>query len=167
MPILPATTLAPDCYSSMFSGCSSLTKAPFIAATVLKGTMWIFNDCSSLTNNIDLRHVTQLTEACGVLISNSNIAVLFGPSLTSIPENSSAFTPLIDTGSRVYNYYYYFTDNDTVSFTLSNGFIPIGREKAPYTTNIYTDNTAIKDAALTRIDQYTTVNVYHLDGSDW
>ena len=50
-PVLPATTLTESCYSSMFGGCSSLTTAPELPATTLAGNCYgsMFNSCTSLT----------------------------------------------------------------------------------------------------------------------
>ena len=47
---LPATTLANDCYFSMFYGCTSLTAAPELPATTLANDcyMGMFNGCTSL-----------------------------------------------------------------------------------------------------------------------
>ena len=49
-PALPATTLANSCYSYMFKGCSSLTTAPALPATTLTSSCYnnMFRDCSSL-----------------------------------------------------------------------------------------------------------------------
>ena len=49
--VLPATTLAYDCYNSMFSGCTSLTTAPELPATNLESYCYstMFKDCTSLT----------------------------------------------------------------------------------------------------------------------
>jgi len=49
--ILPATTLARNCYGNMFAGCTSLTKAPTILpATTLANRCYyaMFYDCASL-----------------------------------------------------------------------------------------------------------------------
>ena len=50
-PVLPATTLAAMCYSSMFSGCTSLTTAPVLPATTLATSCYysMFSGCTSLT----------------------------------------------------------------------------------------------------------------------
>jgi hypothetical protein len=47
---LPATELAPYCYSYMFSGCTNLTKAPALDAEVLKEGCYqgMFESCTSL-----------------------------------------------------------------------------------------------------------------------
>lgn len=51
-PVLPATTLAIDCYSGMFRGCTSLTTAPALPATrlVFECYKGMFNGCSSLNS---------------------------------------------------------------------------------------------------------------------
>ena len=48
--ILPATTLASDCYQFMFNGCTSLTKAPELPATTLASYCYsnMFSGCTSL-----------------------------------------------------------------------------------------------------------------------
>ena len=50
-PILPATTLADSCYKSMFKGCTSLTTAPVLSVTTLADSCYasMFNGCTSLT----------------------------------------------------------------------------------------------------------------------
>ena len=49
--ILPATTLVPGCYDSMFRGCKSLTVGPELPATTLTNGCysWMFTACYSLT----------------------------------------------------------------------------------------------------------------------
>ena len=51
-PVLPATTLADNCYSEMFNGCTSLTKAPELPATTLTSVCYsnMFYGCTSLVN---------------------------------------------------------------------------------------------------------------------
>ncbi len=50
-PALPAMTLAEYCYSNMFKGCTSLTQAPVLPATTLAKNCYsyMFNGCTSLT----------------------------------------------------------------------------------------------------------------------
>ena len=59
-PALPAKTLAISCYSSMFSGCTSLTKAPVLPATTLKSYCYqlMFEGCTALTQAPDLPATT-------------------------------------------------------------------------------------------------------------
>ena len=51
-PALPATTLAEYCYESMFQGCTSLTTAPVLPAETLADHCYsdMFNGCSSLNS---------------------------------------------------------------------------------------------------------------------
>ena len=63
--ILPATTLASDCYNSMFSGCTGLTKAPELPATTLASDcyVWMFYGCTGLTKAPELP-ATTLADEC-------------------------------------------------------------------------------------------------------
>ena len=58
--ILPATTLAPTCYGSMFSGCTSLTTVPELPATTLVNNCYsyMFSGCTSLTKTPELPATT-------------------------------------------------------------------------------------------------------------
>lgn len=64
-PVLPATTLAEDCYSNMFDGCTSLTEAPVLPATTLyRFCYWeMFKGCTSLIKAPELP-ATTLGERC-------------------------------------------------------------------------------------------------------
>ena len=80
-PALPATTLANNCYSSMFSNCNSLTTAPKLPATTLKFKCYsnMFSGCSSLTTAPELPATT---------LANSCYQYMFDicSSLTTAPE---------------------------------------------------------------------------------
>ena len=62
---LPATTLANDCYYSMFKGCTSLTTAPELPATRLVHNCYLhmFYGCTSLTTAPELP-ATTLADRC-------------------------------------------------------------------------------------------------------
>ena len=64
-PELPATTLAMYCYANMFYGCSSLTTAPALPATTLAHECYsgMFNDCTSLATAPELP-ATTLADRC-------------------------------------------------------------------------------------------------------
>ena len=64
-PVLPATTLANDCYYSMFWGCTSLAEAPALPATTLADSCYqfMFYNCASLTKAPALP-VTALANDC-------------------------------------------------------------------------------------------------------
>ena len=51
-PVLPATTLAGNCYTNMFYGCTSLTSAPVLPATTLAEGCYnfMFSGCTNLTS---------------------------------------------------------------------------------------------------------------------
>ena len=63
--ILPATTLANNCYWEMFNGCTSLTTAPKLPATTLTTRCYnnMFRDCESLTTAPKLP-ATTLVSGC-------------------------------------------------------------------------------------------------------
>lgn len=63
--VLPATTLADNCYRSMFYGCSSLVNAPELPATTLAVGCYdgMFYYCSSLVNAPELP-ATTLAKSC-------------------------------------------------------------------------------------------------------
>lgn len=58
--ILPATTLASNCYRSMFNSCTSLATAPELPATALADSCYsnMFNGCTSLTTAPELPATT-------------------------------------------------------------------------------------------------------------
>ena len=63
--VLPATTLASSCYSSMFNGCTSLTTAPELSATTLADNCYssMFGSCTSLTT-APVLSATTLANSC-------------------------------------------------------------------------------------------------------
>ena len=79
--VLPATTLAPFCYSEMFSGCNSLTKAPALPATTLARSCYseMFRTCSSLTEAPALPATTLATYCYKEMFARCNL-------LTKAPE---------------------------------------------------------------------------------
>lgn len=62
--------------------------------------------------------------------------------------------------------YFHFTENDSVLFDAGNA-VDVGSSKTNHTYSFYTDNSTIKSQVLAKADSYTTVTVYHLDGSEW
>lgn len=63
--VLPATTLAANCYSGMFSGCTGLTTAPELPPTTLAAYCYrdMFQGCTGLTTAPELP-ATTLVENC-------------------------------------------------------------------------------------------------------
>ena len=64
-PELPATTLAESCYANMFEGCTSLVQAPALPVTTLDEYCYyqMFKSCTSLTTAPELP-ATTLAESC-------------------------------------------------------------------------------------------------------
>lgn len=80
-PELPATTLAERCYYSMFAGCTGLTATPELPATTLAFLCYyaMFYGCSSLTTAPELP-ATTLADSCYAAMFQDCI------SLTTTPE---------------------------------------------------------------------------------
>ena len=115
----------------------------------------------------DLTHVTSIGEGGFRAFSDCfSPRLVLGPNLTSLGTNAFKAE-----GNSQISVCYLFTDEDTPQFDVANvatTFTPSqGGAKNSAAYKIYTDNTAIKNAALAKAGQYTTVNVYHIDGSDW
>ena len=70
-PELPATTLADYCYREMFNGCTSLTKAPELPATKLANNCYssMFYGCQSLTKAPELPATTITYNCYGFMFS--------------------------------------------------------------------------------------------------
>ena len=81
---LPYTTLASNCYSSMFSGCTSLTTAPELPATTLADYCYfgMFKGCTSLTTAPTLPATTLASDCYSYMLSGCT-------SLTTAPELSA------------------------------------------------------------------------------
>lgn len=96
-PKLPATTLAEHCYDNMFYSCTSLTSAPELPATTLAQSCYqgMFNNCTSLTSAPELP-ATTLAQYC-------YYNMFYGcTSLTSAPELSATTLEAYCYGSMFY-----------------------------------------------------------------
>ncbi len=64
-PVLPATTLANNCYKSMFFGCSGLTSAPVLPATTMVSHCYeaMFKGCTNLTSAPNLPATSLVSNA--------------------------------------------------------------------------------------------------------
>ena len=80
-PELPATTLVSDCYNSMFYGCTSLTTAPTLPTTTLANNCYrsMFEKCTSLVNAPQLPATTIASSCYFNMFSGCS-------SLTAAPE---------------------------------------------------------------------------------
>ena len=64
-PELPATVTADACYDEMFNGCTSLVNPPELPATIMSNYCYtgMFHDCTALTTAPELP-ATELTDSC-------------------------------------------------------------------------------------------------------
>ena len=122
-PVLPVTTLADSCYSFMFYGCESLTQAPALPATTLaEYCYWsMFQGCAALTQAPELPATTLVDSCYGSMFYDCT-------NLNNINVNFSAWNSLFATTSWVTNV------SSTGTFTcpadlpeeFGNGRIPEG-----------------------------------------
>ena len=81
-PVLPATTLADNCYQDMFANCTSLTAAPVLPATtlVIRCYSGMFMGCTSLITAPALP-ATTLAEKCYYFMFNGCTSLTSAPAL--------------------------------------------------------------------------------------
>ena len=91
-PELPATTLAENCYYSMFYGCTSLTAAPELKATTLANNCYdaMFFGCTSLTAAPKLPAI-ELAEYCYGNMFYGCISLTAAPKLPAIELAESCY----------------------------------------------------------------------------
>ena len=80
--VLPATTLASNCYQSMFRSCTSLTRAPALPATTLANSCYfgMFYGCTGLASAPALP-ATSLAEYCYSTMFNGCTSLTSAPTL--------------------------------------------------------------------------------------
>ena len=90
---LPATTLAPNCYNSMFRGCYNLTTAPSLPATTLATSCYtyMFQGCYSLKTPPSLP-ATRLAPNCYVYMFQGCTSLTTAPSLPATTLASSCYS---------------------------------------------------------------------------
>jgi hypothetical protein len=149
----------------MFYGCSSLVTAPEFpesGITTLAANCcdYMFYDSSITDGVIDLTNV-EVADGLAKFSSTGYPIVKFGTNLKTIPSKTTFGSPSYLGSGWSMSIRYEFTDEDTPEFNTSYVVSPGGsKEHAVYV--IFTDNTAIKDAARALAGSYTTVYVYHL-----
>ena len=90
--VLPATTLASNCYSNMFGGCTSLTKAPQLPATMLASSCYqeMFYGCTNLTTAPELP-ATTLASYCYYYMFRDCTSLATAPELPATTLASSCY----------------------------------------------------------------------------
>ena len=130
-PVLPATTLADYCYNGMFFGCTSLVTAPMLPATTLAIRCYssMFYSCTSLTTAPALPATT--------LQSNCYYQMLYGCTKIKL---STTLTGIYDTAYRIPTIGTGITATDAlVSMFTATGGTFIGTPEI--NTTYYTENT--------------------------
>ena len=106
-PVLPATTLATDCYEFMFRGCQSLTKAPELPATRLADYCYwqMFSGCQSL-KEVRVSATTTATDALKEWLSGVSATGDFycNPNATIFPTDSASGIPANWTRRNIADY---------------------------------------------------------------
>ena len=95
--VLPATTLASDCYSYMFNGCTSLTTAPALPATTLADWCYysMFRNCTSLTTAPALP-ATTLSDNCYNSMFNGCTSLTTAPELPATTLASDCYNSMFN-----------------------------------------------------------------------
>lgn len=93
-PALPATTLVTGCYFSMFSGCTSLTTPPALPATTLALICYknMFNGCTSLTTApSNLLPATTLANQCYTSMFQGCTSLTTAPALPATTMTTQCY----------------------------------------------------------------------------
>ena len=101
---LPATTLAQGCYNNMFSGCTSLTKAPELPATTLAIYCYqsMFYGCTALTT-APVLPATTLASQCYYQMFMNCTSLTMAPELPATTLTSNCYLGMFD-GCTSLNY---------------------------------------------------------------
>ena len=97
--ILPATTLANSCYSSMFQGCTSLVTAPELPATTLAFGCYqiMFRDCTSLvTVTAPELPATTLANNCYLSMFDGCTSLVTAPELPATTLAQGCYSKMFD-----------------------------------------------------------------------
>ena len=101
--LLPATTLAAQCYYDMYIGCTSLTTAPKLPATTLETQCYynMFYGCTSLTNAYVKAAFTDSNNECFNMFAGCSAA---GAVLHTTPDNKASWETKMGTGKTWSNW---------------------------------------------------------------
>lgn len=167
---LNSFSLTEKCYQEMFfNNYEIIGEPPFMPSKILPKSCYQHMYHTNVTGSVikklsfNFRHVEEIHTQSLENISNECI-MYFSTKLKILDDHVFSFSSIY---SSIYDIYYEFEETDQVLFDPNNVVSKGAANKANQTYNIYTNNSLIKNGALANADQYTIVNVYHLDGSPW
>ena len=100
--ILPATSLAEDCYMSMFNSCSNLEKPPVLLATTLATRCYngMFQSCTGLTTPPELP-ATTLADSCYMGMFSGCTSLTTAPELPATTLADSCYRSMFSYCKRL------------------------------------------------------------------
>ena len=115
-------SLANDCYSKMFNGCTSLTQAPELTATTLARSCYysMFNGCTSLTQAPELP-VTTLISYCYDSMFYNCTSLTQAPSLPATTLASNCYNSMFKGCTKVTELHYPASIQNDSTFTGMEG----------------------------------------------
>ena len=116
-PVLPATTLASDCYSAMFSGCTGLTQAPVLPATTLASDCYnsMFSGCTGLTQAPALP-ATTLASECYSFMFYGCTGLTQAPALPATTLASDCYNSMFSGCTNIASHYVATLNDSTNTF---------------------------------------------------
>ena len=153
-PVLPATTLAGSCYESMFWDCTSLTKAPALPATTLTVNCYIdmFKGCTSLTEAPELP-ATTLSGNCYYRMFSGCTSLVNAPALPSTTLAGSCYYKMFEGCTSL-----------TKAPALPATTLPVARLDGSCYENMFKDCTSLTKAPALPA---TTLGVHCYRGMFW
>ena len=165
-----ATILGNSCFN-LFNNSNGLSPKPafnntFVikAPAIPTNAFSFFVDPTNTDLTFDCRGVVEVGNGAIQLGSGGTLTIIFDSSLTTL-SSSYSYAPLMK--PITFNLRVEMDDNDTPQFTIENLITQMTQDKGTFIVNLYTDNTAIANMGVGKRNEYTTVNVYHLDGTSW
>lgn len=157
--LLPATTLASDCYEAMFAFCTSLTTAPALPATTLLFSCYasMFNGCTSLTTAPALP-ATRLDSYCYQAMFNGCTSLKTAPELPATTLSHNCYEYMFQNCTNLQSVTTYCVDWDVVETVdwLKNAGTNVENPTiycpADSTLKDYTDNNSGIPTGWTQVD---------------
>jgi hypothetical protein len=142
-PALPATTLANYCYYQMFTGCTSLVSAPALPATTLANYcyQYMFQGCTSLVNAPALP-ATTLASKCYQYMFQGCTSLVTAPALPATTLTDYCYRYMFDGCSKLNYIKAMFTTAPSTSYLNS------------WVSGVSASGTFVKNSAATWTDTF-------------